>query len=186
MLNKLKKFKKLWQLYRNLKMYVVHRMYHLKKIPITVFIVRPCKIARDLKADEYTFINENCFIGPKVRLGKYVMLAPDVSFIGGNHLFDKPGVPIIFSGLPVLNETIVEDDVWVGHRAIIMAGVRLGRGSIIAAGSVVTSNVEPYTIVGGVPAKFIKMRFDDSNDIRVHDLMLKSDLYSGDYCNRIV
>ncbi len=53
---------------------------------------------------------------------------------------------------------IIEDDVWIGRNAIIMPGVRIGKGSIVGAGAVVTKNVEPYSIVGGVPAKLIRKR----------------------------
>ena len=187
MLNKLRKRlrknKKLRQLYRNIKMYMVHRKLQLKNLPVTAYIVLPCQIARDFKASEYAFINQNCLIGPKVSIGKYSMLAPGVSFVGSDHYFDKPGIPIIFSGQPKLNETIVEDDVWIGHRAIIIAGVRIGQGAIVAAGSIVTTDVEPYSIVAGVPAKLIKMRFDNENDIRLHRNMLESELFHGEYCN---
>jgi acetyltransferase-like isoleucine patch superfamily enzyme len=185
MLNRLRKNQKLRQLYRNIKMSVVHRKLRLKNIPITAYIALPCKIARDFKAGEYAFINQHCLIGPKVSIGRYSMLAPGVSFVGSDHYFNKPGIPIIFSGLPKLNETVVEDDVWIGHRAIILSGVRIGDGAIVAAGSVVTADVKPYSIVAGVPAKPIKMRFDNENDIRLHRNMLESDLFHGEYCNRI-
>ena len=55
---------------------------------------------------------------------------------------------------------IVDDDVWIGYRAIIMSGVHIGQGAIVAAGAVVTKDVPPYAIVGGVPAKVIKYRFE--------------------------
>ena len=57
---------------------------------------------------------------------------------------------------------IVEDDVWIGARTVILSGVRIGQGAIIAAGSVVTKDVEPYSIVAGNPAKLIKYRFEDN------------------------
>jgi acetyltransferase-like isoleucine patch superfamily enzyme len=186
MLNGLRNNKKFSQLYRNIKMYIVHRKLRLKNIPISTYIVLPCRIARDFKAGEYSFINKNCFIGHKVSIGRYTMLARDVSFMGSDHYYDKPGIPIIFSGLPKLNKTIVEDDVWIGHRAIIILGVKIGRGAIVAAGSVVTADVEPYSIVGGIPAKLIKMRFENENDIQLHSDMLESGIFDGEYCNRIV
>ena len=56
-------------------------------------------------------------------------------------------------------DIIIDDDVWIGYRSIILSGVHIGQGAVIAAGAVVTKDVPPYTIVGGVPAKVIKYRF---------------------------
>ena len=83
--------------------------------------------------------------------------------LGGDHRFDVVGVPMRFTGRDGLEElqTIIEDDVWVGHGATIMAGVKIGRGAIIAAGSVVTKDVPAYAIVGGIPAKLIRLRFNE-------------------------
>jgi acetyltransferase-like isoleucine patch superfamily enzyme len=53
---------------------------------------------------------------------------------------------------------VIEDDVWIGHGATVLKGVRIGRGAVVAAGAVVTRNVEPYTVVGGVPARLIGRR----------------------------
>ena len=65
------------------------------------------------------------------------------------------------SQLPVKGDTIIGNDVWIGRESIIMPGVKIGDGAIIAAYSVVTKDVEPYSLVGGNPAKFIKKRFDN-------------------------
>lgn len=70
---------------------------------------------------------------------------------------------------------VIDDDVWVGSGAIILKGVHVGRGAIIAAGAVVTGNVQPYSIVAGVPARFMRFRWSDAN-IRLHD----SKLYPSD------
>jgi virginiamycin A acetyltransferase len=64
--------------------------------------------------------------------------------------------------LPYKGDTIIGNDVWIGYKALIMAGVKVGDGAIIAAKSVVTKKVPPYTIVGGNPSKIIRKRFDDS------------------------
>ena len=101
-------------------------------------------------------------------IGNFVSIAEDVLFIlGGNHNMNT------FSTYPfkvmVLGEKreawskgpiIVEDDVWIGTRAIILSGVRIGKGAVIAAGTVVTKDIPPYAIVGGNPAKIIKFRFE--------------------------
>ena len=138
-------------------------------------------VSRDLVAKEYSFINIRCNIGPKVTLGRYVMLAPEVAVAGADHRFDIPGKPILFSGRAVLPETIIEDDVWIGYRAILMAGVRIGRGAIVAAGAVVTRDVPPYEIHGGVPARRIGERFAKPDDRARHDAMLDGKTIRGDY-----
>jgi acetyltransferase-like isoleucine patch superfamily enzyme len=120
-------------------------------------------------------------IGPKVTLGRYVLLGPEVAFVGGDHRTDVVGVPMVFAGRPTLEPTRVEDDVWIGARAIIMAGVRIGRGSIVAAGAVVTKDVPPYSVAGGVPARVIGERFADPELRAKHDAMLMGSNIVGLY-----
>lgn len=69
----------------------------------------------------------------------------------------------IVTGMPSRGDTVVGNDVWFGYRAIVMPGVRIGDGAIVAAGAVVTSDVPPYTIVGGDPARTIRRRFGDAD-----------------------
>ena len=76
---------------------------------------------------------------------------------------------------------MLEDDVWIGARVTMMQGVTIGRGAIIGAGSVVTKDVAPYTIVGGVPAREIRKRFTNE-DIVIHDNYLATQPREGDYC----
>ena len=80
-------------------------------------------------------------------------------------------MPMIFAGRAVSKKVEIGDDVWIGHGAIILHGVNIGDGASVAAGSVVTKDVAPYTIVGGVPAKLIRYRFDE-NQIKLHQEML--------------
>jgi acetyltransferase-like isoleucine patch superfamily enzyme len=145
-------------------------------------MARGCLVSRDLIAHEYSFLNIGCIIGPKVELGRYVMLGPYVSIVGNDHVTSKPGVPIIFSGRPPLKGTVIEDDAWVGFGATILAGVRIGRGAIIGAGSVVTKNVPPYEVHAGVPANKIGERFATEGDRLRHDAMLGSPVVVGHYC----
>ena len=148
--------------------------YGLSQLPNTVHIVGNSSICRDLRAGEYCFMNRGCTIGPNVTLGKYVMLGPEVMIVGADHVFDRPGVPTIFSGRPNTPLTSIGDDVWVGARAIVMAGTTIGRGSIVAAGAVVTDDVPPHSIVGGIPARFIRSRFKSKEDEVTHDRMLRN------------
>jgi len=92
-----------------------------------------------------------------IRIGNGVRIAPFVQAIGANHRFDNPGIPIARQGMDYKSIEI-EDNVWVGGRVIIMAGVTVRSGAILAAGAVVTKDVAPNTIVGGVPARPIKIR----------------------------
>jgi acetyltransferase-like isoleucine patch superfamily enzyme len=155
--------------------------YGLENVHPTTYVSPRSNISRDLVAHEYGFISEGCWIGPAVELGRYVMCGPRVAIIGADHRFDRPGVPIIFSGRPQLAPTIVEADAWIGYGAVIMAGVRIWRGAIVAAGAVLTKDVPPYEIWGGVPARKIGERFSTEAQRQNHDLMLKRDPQEGDY-----
>ncbi len=93
-----------------------------------------------------------------VEIGDNVLIGPHVTIATVNHRFDRANIPIRKQG-HIIKGVVVEDDVWLAAGVILLPGVRIGRGSVIAAGSVVTRNVEPYSIVGGVPAKEIKKRF---------------------------
>ena len=110
------------------------------------------------------------------------MLGPRVSVVGGDHVFDQPGTPIIFSGRPVLKQTTIEADAWIGCGAILMAGVRIGRGAIVAAGAVVTKDVPPYEIHGGVPARKISERFPEPADRLAHERMLAEPPRRRSFC----
>jgi acetyltransferase-like isoleucine patch superfamily enzyme len=109
------------------------------------------------------------------------MLAHNVSIVGGDHIFSNPNYPIIFSGRPQLERTVIGEDVWIGAYSIIIAGVKIGNGAIIGAGSVVTKDIPEYTIFAGSPAKFIKMRFSDK-DILTHKNMLLNNKFKMSYC----
>ena len=112
-----------------------------------------CPSGGPCPSTEYVFVAQQCSIVAQVELGRYVMLGPGVMIVGGDHEFRQPGVPMIFAGRAPLKPTVLEADVWVGAGSIVLAGVHIGRGSIIAAGSVVTKDVEPYSIMAGVPAQ---------------------------------
>ncbi len=151
----------------------------LKHVAPTFYMAEGCTVERDLVAGEYSFVNRRCFLQAKVRLGRYVLLGPEVAVVGGDHRPNLPGVPNVFSGRPEIKETVFEDDTWIGHGAIIMQGVRVGCGAIVAAGAVVVKDVPPYEIHGGVPARKISERFPDPSDRAKHDSMLKGPTLSG-------
>lgn len=98
----------------------------------------------------------------RIIIGSKVMFGPSVTIVGGDHNTSVVGEFMydVKDKRPEDDrDVIIEDDVWVGTRAIILKGVRVGRGSIIAAGAVVNRDVPPYTIVGGVPARILGRRF---------------------------
>lgn len=139
------------------------------------------KVHRHTKIGRFVYIGSRCIIYPKVTIGDYTMLANDVKIIGGDHEFKKPGIPVIFSGRSVLNETLIGRDVWIGASSIILTGVEIGDGAIIGAGSVVTKNVEEYSIYAGVPAKKIKDRFDSKDEVNIHKLMIEKEIKDCDF-----
>lgn len=113
----------------------------------------------------------------KIIIGNKVMFGPNVTIIGGNHNTSVVGSFMydVHEKRPEDDQDIIfEDDVWVGACVVILKGVKVGRGSIIAAGALVNKNVLPYTIVGGVPARKISMRFNDLETIIRHEMLLYS------------
>lgn len=110
-------------------------------------------------------IGDNCSINPysiiygvgKTTIGNHVLIAGHCMIIPNNHIFSRKDLPIAKQGNSYKGITI-EDDVWIGHGCSILDGVTIGKGSVIAAGSVVTKSIKRYSIVGGVPAKIIKTR----------------------------
>lgn len=169
---------------RGLYRFLVRRALRLRRVDPSILIGLPCRIAPDLVAGRDCFINRGANIGPKVVFGDYVILGPGVTFTGDDHNFRSIGVPVTFSGRPHLRETKLGDDVWVGARAIVLAGVTIGDGAIVAAGAVVTSDVEPCAIVGGVPAKRIAWRFDDPEDRIAHVRRVKSGDFPRTFATR--
>jgi maltose O-acetyltransferase len=114
---------------------------------------------RGIEIGDYSGIGSKCILPNNIIIGKYVMMAPEVHIVSDNHIFSDVNVPMCFQGSNLDHlPTIIEDDCWLGVRAILTPGHRIGKGSIVAAGSVVTHDVIPFSIVGGNPAKVIKMR----------------------------
>jgi acetyltransferase-like isoleucine patch superfamily enzyme len=147
-----------------------HRLAHVHP---TFYLCPGCSVTSDLRSGPFSFVNGGCLLGPRVELGAYVMLGPRVVIAGDDHVFDRPGVPTIFAGRPdTVRPTVIGDDAWIGAQAIILAGVAIGEGAIVAAGAVVTKDVPAYAIVGGVPARVLRMRFPDPADQARHHAVL--------------
>lgn len=124
-----------------------------------VNIDKNARICHAISIGDNSGIGENCWLMQAgVTIGKDVMMGPDCTFLTVNHRFDRTDIPMWRQGFEEPDPIVIEDDVWIGARVIIMGGCHIGKGAIIAAGSVVTHDVEEYCIVGGNPAKIIKRR----------------------------
>ena len=105
------------------------------------------------------FVGRRCHLACDVIISDNVLIASNVAFVGGDHRFDVHNELIKDSGRGNFKKITISDDVWIGHGSILLKGVNVGEGSIIGAGSVVTKDVEPYSVYAGNPAKKIKNRF---------------------------
>jgi len=109
------------------------------------------KIGKDSLVGEYSVIRGQ----GGVTIGDRVYTSPFTQILAVNHVVNDPSIPIIDQGITA-EGIVIEDDVWMGSGAIITDGVRIGHGSVIAAGAVVTSDIPPYVIAAGIPAKVVR------------------------------
>ena len=107
------------------------------------------------------YIGRYSYLDGDIIIGDYSMLASSVAIVGGDHIYRVRELRMIDGGREHWKPTIIGSDVWIGHGAIILNGVTIGNGSLVAAGSLVVKDVQPYTIVGGNPAKVLGPRFID-------------------------
>ncbi len=113
-----------------------------------------------VRAGNYVYIGAHCSAEGPILIGDLCMISTHVRFVGNDHLTDICGDPIRLAFADTQRPvTVLEADSWIGQGAIIREGIRIGRGAVVAAGSVVTKSVPPYTIVGGNPARIIRERF---------------------------
>lgn len=158
----------------------------------TVTNVKPTITRPNIIVGEYTYFSDvdfekhvlhhYDFNGDKLIIGRFCQIASGVSFImnGANHQMNAVSTyPFYVMGweqqppapddLPLRGDTVVGNDVWIGQNATILPGVHIGDGAIIGLGSIVASDVEPYSVVVGNPARTVRKRFDDE----LIDLLLK-------------
>lgn len=158
------------------------------KFPIkgcnTLISVKPTITNPNIIVGEFTYFSDvdfeshvlhhYDFIGDKLIIGKFCQIASGVTFImnGANHQMNAASTyPFYIMGweqdvpsradLPLKGDTVVGNDVWIGQNSTILPGVHIGDGAIIGLNSVVSKDVEPYTVVAGNPVRFIRKRFDD-------------------------
>lgn len=127
-------------------------------------IIRPTNLyggepGLGLKVGDNSSIGPYAYIGCSgyIEIGNNVMMSPRVSIYSENHVFDDLSQPMIMQGVR-RSFVKIEDDCWIASNAVILAGVTVGKGSVVAAGSIVTKDVPPFSVVGGNPAKVIKTR----------------------------
>ena len=154
----------------------------LERCAKDVIISTKCKFSgiENIEVGNHVVIGTEAMImttRAKVIMGDYVFFAPKVSIVTGDHRYDLIGkymlnVKDADKRMEDDQDVIFEGDNWIGTSVIILKGVTVGKGSIVAAGSIVTKNVPPYSIVAGVPARVIKKRFSNEQ-IKLHESMLE-------------
>jgi len=136
------------------------------------------------------FFGKNVYIGtgsiiyPNVIIGDYSMLGPSVYIMGEDHVINKVGVPIVFSGRPNLPVTKIGRDVWLGARVFVKCGVSIGDGSIVGAGSIVLKDVPSNSIAVGCPARVIKSRLSP-DDFLLHMEKISSGSFKKEYAHKM-
>lgn len=103
-------------------------------------------------------IERHVQLSRQATIGKDVMIGPELMCYTTNHETTRTDIPMIDQGFSKTRPITIGDDVWIGSRVIILGGVNVGNGAVIGAGSVVTHDVPPYSVVGGNPARIIKSR----------------------------
>jgi acetyltransferase-like isoleucine patch superfamily enzyme len=118
-------------------------------------------------------IGSRCIFLCDIEIGDDVLIGSNCAFLNvDDHRYDIVGKTIWNSGRGDKYKIVIEDDIWIGHGAIILTPTRIGRGAVVAAGSLVTRNVPPYAIVGGVPARVLRMRFSPEQ-IKEHERLIR-------------
>ena len=117
------------------------------RMPVVIYAPELLELGDRVDVGEFTHIRAN----GGVRIGSRVLIAANVTITSRGHNVELPRWGVT-ADAPV----VIEDDVWIGAGAIVLPGVTVGRGAVVAAGAVVTADVPPFTVVGGVPAKTIK------------------------------
>lgn len=112
---------------------------------------------KDIEIGDNSGIGVNCFVSRAI-IGKDVMMGPEVILLGQNHKFGDITIPMLRQGYSIAKPVEIGDDVWIGTRVIILPGRKIGKGSIIGAGAVVTKDIPEYAVAVGNPARIIRFR----------------------------
>ena len=122
-------------------------------------------ICKHIEIGNYVNLSRGVMVGAgaepheSIKIGNEVLIGYDAKLLASDHVIpDDISEPMRWSGHTKVGGIVIEDNVWICANVVVTAGVRIGTGSVVAAGAVVTKDVEPYTIVGGIPAKLIRRR----------------------------
>ena len=126
------------------------------KCGVGVNIGRKIRFSSHVSLGNYSSIGYEAYISGELQVMDGVIIAPKYSFIAIEHIFSENNSTLHVGDRE--NAIIIEDKCWIAYRVTILSGVRIGEGSIVAASAVVTKDVPPFTVVGGVPAKVLKKR----------------------------
>lgn len=116
------------------------------------------KFNPELNIGDNSGIGVNCLVSGRTYIGKHVMMGPDCIMYSYSHAYDRLDISMDQQGFEDPTPIHIGDDVWIGARVIVLPGVTIGNHCIIGAGAVVTRDIPDYAVVGGVPAKVIRMR----------------------------
>ena len=130
----------------------------LKSVGKNVNIEKGAKLQSQISIGDNSGLGVNSDINGPVQIGKNVLMAPDVIIYTQNHSTNRIDLPIAEQGYDEIKPVIIDDDVWICRRVIILPGVHVHKGAVLAAGAVITKDVPEYAVVGGNPAKVLKIR----------------------------
>ncbi len=121
-------------------------------------IERGSEFSSNISMGDNSGLGENSVVSGPCIIGNNVMMGPEVVIYTIDHAHSRTDIPMCNQGTEDPREVVIEDDVWIGRRVIILPGVTIGKGSVIGAGAVVSKNVPPYSVAVGNPAKVVRNR----------------------------
>lgn len=151
---------------------VSRRMRFAKKLRY-FFAKHICRVGKNVNIEKNAFFTPELIIGDNsgigvdcevygpVTIGDNVMMGPEVVIFTSDHEFSKIDIPMMEQGSKPVEPVSIGDDCWIGRRVMIMPGVHIGNGCVIGAGAVVTKDIPPYSVAGGVPARVLKSRIQE-------------------------
>lgn len=131
---------------------------HICRVGKNVNIEKNAYFTPQLTIGDNSGVGVDCEVYGPVTIGKNVLMGPEVVIFTSDHEFSKTDIPIIEQGNGPVEPVSIGNDCWIGMRVMIMPGVHIGDGCVIGAGAVVTKDIPPYSVAGGVPARVLKSR----------------------------